>query len=149
MTIINAGLSQIPVFTTKAKLDEEPISAGALYYTTDEMCVYMDTTDNKRVSFASVVNAETLDVLKALPATYKSEQKIYCATDTNRLYRWNGTDMVEVSTPDAEIISVMDALDTRIDELAELISSSTEIVGGGDDKIEPDEELPAPQEPTA
>lgn len=147
MTIINAGLSQIPVFTTKAKLDEQPVTAGALYFITDEMCMYMDTQDNKRIAFGSVISADNLETLKSLSDSYKSTQKIYCATDTNRLYRWNGTDMVEVSTPDAEIISVMDALDTRIDELAELISSATEIVGGTE-KVEPDEELPTPQEPT-
>ena len=141
MAFTEAGLSQIPVFTTKAKLDEQPITAGALYYITDEMCMYMDTQDNKRIAFGSVVSAENLETLKSLPDTYKSAQKIYCATDTNRLYRWNGTDMIEVSTPDAEIISVMDALDTRIDELAEQISSATEIVGG-DEKVEPEEELP-------
>jgi hypothetical protein len=141
MAFTEAGLSQIPVFTTKAKLDEQPITAGALYYITDEMCMYMDTQDNKRIAFGSVVSAENLETLKSLPDTYKSAQKIYCAIDTNRLYRWNGTDMIEVSTPDAEIISVMDALDTRIDELAELISSATEIVGG-DEKVEPEEELP-------
>lgn len=141
MAFTEAGLSQIPVFTTKAKLDEQPITAGALYYITDEMCMYMDTQDNKRIAFGSVVSAENLETLKSLPDTYKSAQKIYCAIDTNRLYRWNGTDMIEVSTPDAEIISVMDALDTRIDELAELISSATEIVGG-DEKAEPEEELP-------
>jgi hypothetical protein len=141
MAFTEAGLSQIPVFTTKAKLDEQPITAGALYYITDEMCMYMDTQDNKRIAFGSVVSAENLETLNSLPDTYKSAQKIYCAIDTNRLYRWNGTDMIEVSTPDAEIISVMDALDTRIDELAELISSATEIVGG-DEKVEPEEELP-------
>jgi hypothetical protein len=141
MAFTEAGLSQIPVFTTKAKLDEQPITAGALYYITDEMCMYMDTQDNKRIAFGSVVSAENLETLKSLPDTYKSAQKIYCAIDTNRLYRWNGTDMIEVSTPDAEIISVMDALDTRIDELAEQISSATEIVGG-DEKVEPEEELP-------
>lgn len=88
-----------PVMTSTEKLDSIAIKAGQLFFCIDGG-IYIDMSDTQRQKVSdgqsAVIWVENLDTLNTLEN--KSSDVIYITRDTNTVYGYNGSDIVELSS---------------------------------------------------
>ena len=78
----------------KSNLDTVPVVDGQIIYVKDTHELFFDI-GSTRTKASDIIFVETLEERNTL--SIKLQNKIYCVLETNRLYRYNGTDWLDLS----------------------------------------------------
>lgn len=88
----------------KANLDTVPIVDGQIIYVKDTHELLFDI-GSTRTKASDIIFIETLEERNALQN--KLQNKIYCVLETNKLYRYDGTDWLDLSGVNAEYVQTV------------------------------------------
>ena len=78
----------------KSNLDTVPVVDGQIIYVKDTHELFFDI-GSTRTKASDIIFVETLEERNTL--SIKLQNKIYCVLETNRLYRYDGTDWLDLS----------------------------------------------------